>query len=47
MFRIFPMKYEQVAHEHIASQIDFDKVLHILQLLLCLEKFVLCGEKFK
>lgn len=39
--------YNQVSHKYVANQIDFYKVLHILLLLLYLEKYAWCGEKFK
>lgn len=39
--------YNKAHHEYVADQIDFDKLLHILLLLLCLEKYALSGKKFK
>lgn len=39
--------YNQVSRTYVANLIDFDKVLHILVLLLYLEKYAWCGEKFK
>lgn len=33
--------YNKVPHEYVADQIDFDKRLHILLLLLCLDN-ILC-----
>lgn len=32
--------YNKVPHEYVADQIDFDKLLHILLLLLCLENML-------
>lgn len=32
--------YNKVPHEYVADQIDFDKLIHILLLLLCLENML-------
>lgn len=45
--RKFQNIYSRVSHKYVANQIDFDKLLHILLLLLCIEKCALCGEKLK
>lgn len=35
----------EISHEYVVSQIDLDELLHILSLLLCLERLVLFEGK--